>query len=86
MKKQEINLDQRIYFIKFAWMLTNGKFITTNLAATIKEHDTGKGIEFIKTFDPIKDKFVRISKADILRFHSYDTESTEILTNHSYFK
>ena len=84
--KTEINADERIYLVKFAWSITNGKFITTNLPLTIKDNDPKRGIEYIKTFDPAKNTFKRISKDDILKFHNWDTEGTEILTSHSYFK
>ena len=84
--KTTICTDERIYLVKFAWSLTRGKFITNDLAGCIKANQPiDKGIEYIKTFEPSKGKFVRISKADILRFHSWDTEAHEILTKHPYF-
>ena len=82
-----INTDQKLYLIKYRWTMTRGQFITDNVAECLKQNENiDKGIEFIKTFDPTKGKFVRISKKDILRFHSWDTEATEFLTNHYYFK
>lgn len=86
MNTQEINTDKRIYLIKFAWTSTNGKFLTTNLGQTIKEHDPNRGIEYIKTFDPVKNTFKSISKRDILIFESWNTETIEILKKHSFFK
>lgn len=86
MEKTTICTDIRVYLVKFAWTLTRGKFITTDLAGCIKANQPNdKGIEYIKTFDPSNGKFVRISKADILRFHSWDTESYEILKKHPFF-
>lgn len=82
----ELNADLRIYLIKFAWTSRNGKFLTNDLAKTIKEHDPERGIEYIKTFDPVKNIFTRISKSEILRFHNWDTEATETLKKHQYFK
>lgn len=82
----ELNADKRIYLIKFSFTSAKGKFLTTDLGRTIKEHDTGRGIDYIKEFDPVKNKFRRISKEDILQFHSWDTESIEILKSHNYFK
>jgi len=87
MESLNICTDQRLYLVKFSWTMTRGQFITNNVAETLKEYsDKDKGIEFIKTFDPAKSRFVRISKADILRFHSWDTEAAEYLNNHYYFK
>lgn len=80
-----LSTDIHIYLVKFAWTIRDGSFITDNVANAIKSHDPGRGIEYIKTFDPHKCKFVRISKADVLKFHSFCTESTEILTKHSFF-
>lgn len=79
----------RTYLVKFAWTILDGKFITTDLAKCIKDNQptaSGRGIEYIKEFDTTKNKFVRISKSDILRFHKWDTESYEILINNPYFK
>ena len=82
----ELNTDQRIYLIKFCYTLTDGNFFTTDLGKTIKEHDQGRGIDYIKVFDTAKNKFTRISKKDILQFHSWQTESFEILKAYNYFK
>ena len=51
----------------------------------LKEHDKN-GIESIKVFDPSKEKFVRVSKKDILNFASWETEVSEYLKTHYYFK
>lgn len=87
---ETLNVSQeRIYLVKFAWSVLDGKFITTDLAKCIKDNqpkEAGRGIEYIKEFDTIKNKFVRISKSDILRFHKWDTEAYEILRNNTYFK
>ena len=82
----ELNADQRIYLIKFSFASVNDKFLTTDLGKTIKEHDPGRGIDYIKEFNPEKNTFTRISKADILRFHSWNTESHLFLKSHYYFK
>ena len=81
-----LNADNRIYLVSFAWRATNGKFITTDLGQCIKDNDQGRGIDYIKALDPIKNSFKRISKKDILSFESWNTETVEILTKHSYFK
>lgn len=83
-----ISTDQRMYLVKFQFTSINGKFITTDLAACIKEHEpkNGRGIEYIKTFDPGTNTFKRISKKDMLMFHSWDTEATEFFKSHYFFK
>lgn len=82
----ELSADKRIFLVKFSFTSVNDKFLTTDLGRTIKEHDPGRGIDYIKEFDPVKNTFKRISKADILRFHSWNTESLDILKSHYYFK
>lgn len=86
--KNTICTDQRAYLVKFQFTSVGGKFITTDLARCIKEHESGngRGIEYIKTFDPGTNTFKRISKKDILRFHSWDTEATEFFKSHYFFK
>lgn len=85
--KNTICTDLRMYLIKFSWTLTRGQFITTDLAGCVKENQPkDRGIEYIKTFDPSTGKFKRISKKDILKFHSFDTEALETLKNHPFFK
>jgi hypothetical protein len=77
-----------MYLVKFQYTTTNGKFITTDLAKCIKDNETGngRGIEYIKTFDPVKNTFRRISKEKILMFHSWDTEAMEFFRSHYFFK
>ena len=85
--KATLNTDHRLYLVKFQFTPVGGKFITNELAKCIKDNEprNGRGIEFIKTFDPSTNKFIRISKPKILEFHSFDTESHEFLRNHYYF-
>lgn len=86
--KATICTDQRMYLVKFQYTATNGKFITTDLAKCIKDNEPSnrRGIEYIKTFDPVKNTFKRISKEKILMFHSWDTESMEFFRSHYFFK
>jgi hypothetical protein len=82
-----ISTDTRVYLVKFNYTLTDGKFIFNDaleLVNLIKNND--RGIEYLKTFDPITNKFVKISKADFLRFNSYNTEAMEFLNNYYFFK
>jgi len=85
-----INTDVRIYLVKFNHRITRGKFIISNaeqLVDLLKQDDyAAKGIESIKTFDPSKDKFVRISKADFLRFNNWQTGAMEYLKKYYYFQ
>jgi hypothetical protein len=88
MQNATINTDSRIYLIKFSFRLSGGKYIFTNaneLVKLLKENDK-TGIEYIKTFDPVKDKFARISKSDFLQFNNWQTEAMQFLQNHYYFK
>ena len=86
--KNTICTDQRIYLVKFQFTMTNGKFITTELHRCIKENEPkdGRGIEYIKTFDPATNTFKRISKKDILMFHGWNTEAAEFFKTHYFFK
>jgi len=88
MKKATICTDQRLYLVKFQFARTSGKFITTELVKCIKENEptNGRGIEYIKTFDPVKNTFKRISKEDLKRFNTNDAESTEFFETHYFFK
>jgi hypothetical protein len=82
-----ISTDTRVYLVKFNYTLTNGKFIFNDaleLVKLIKNND--RGIEYLKTFDTVTNKFVRISKADFLKFNGYNTEAVEFLKNYYYFK
>jgi len=82
-----LNADRHIFCIKFLWKAIDGKFILhgEELANVIKTHGE-KGIEYIKMFDPNDNKFKQVSKSQILRFQSWNTETFEYLKNHSYFK
>lgn len=84
---QFLSADKRLFLIKYAWTRFNNQIITTqqDLAKTIKETDPGKGIEYIKEFNPSKNSFKAISKKQILNLVSWDTEATEFLSKHSFF-
>lgn len=83
-----LNTDRIILVVKFQWKITNGKFLChpDQLPKIIKEKSEGKPIEYIKEFDPVKLKFKRISKKQILAFCSWDTEGIQILKKNPYFK
>lgn len=90
MENVTINTDRRVYLVKFNHTLTGGKFIISSAEELVKllkqEEKASKGIESLKTFDPVKDKFVRISKADFLRLNNWQTEAMEYLKNYYFFK
>ncbi len=87
-KLKALSTDRVILAIKFAWTSTDGQFLChpDELPKIIKDKDPGRGIEYIKEFDPSKLKFTKVSKEQILRWCNWDTEGTEILKNHSFFK
>ena len=90
MNQTTLNTDQRLYLVKINWKGTNGKYIFSDATELIKilkqDENEKKGIEYIKTFEPSKDKFIRISKKDFLKYNSFNTELLENLKNISYFK
>lgn len=86
--KTVINTDRRTFLIKFSWKRTDGQFIFQSgeeLKHLIETHGE-KGIEYIKEFNPAKANFTRVSKADLLRCFSWETETSIFLKNHHYFK
>jgi hypothetical protein len=44
------------------------------------------GIDYIKEFNPVKNNFIRVSKADFLRFANWETEASIYFESHYYFK
>jgi hypothetical protein len=90
MQNITINTDSRIYLVKIQWKISQGKFIFSDAHELMnilkQDENANKGIEYLKTFDPTKDKFIRISKSDFLKFNNWKTEAIEYLKNHSYFK
>ena len=88
MQNTIISIDTRTFLISFQFQNTNGKFIfktSFDLMKILKDHDKN-GIESIKEFNPVKDNFIKVSKIDILKFCSWETEVSEFLKNHYYFK
>ena len=49
----------------------------------LKAHE--KPLEFIKKFDFDKQKFVRVSKSEILDNYSYETENFLYIEKHPYY-
>lgn len=90
MNQATLNTDTRIYLVKINTLAVRGKFIFSDaneLVKILKQRDNAvRGIEYLKTFDTSKDKFIRISKSDFLRFNKFDTELIEYYKNIAYFK
>ena len=88
MKNTILNTDTRIFLVTFLHRSTDKKFMFVNamdLMNILKTYDK-TGIENLKEFDYINDKFKRVSKADFLRFANWETEAMEYFKNHYYFK
>ena len=82
-----VNTMRDIYLISFKGLTT--KFILDSepekLGDLIQKH--GKyGINYIKYFDRAKDKFKKMSKAQVKMFFSYDTHSILELQKINYIK
>ena len=85
-KENVINCNQRVtYLVKFQFSGNQHYIVQNNgLMDILKSHE--KPIEFIKKFDFEKQRFVRVSKDEILANYSWDTEVILYLENHYYFK
>ena len=84
-KENVINCNQRVtYLVKFQFS-GNQHYIVQNdgLIDVLKAHE--KPLEFIKKFDFEKQKFVRVSKSEILDNYSYETEILLYIEKHPYF-
>ena len=84
-KENVINCNQRVtYLVKFQFS-GNQHYIVQNdgLMDVLKAHE--KPLEFIKKFDFEKQKFVRVSKSEILDNYSYETEILLYIEKHPYF-
>ena len=90
MQKHILNQDQRTFLISLRYRSTNGKFMfqtAEELNFILPNYDNHeKGIEFIKVFEASKNKFINISKNDILSFFNWETEFIEFAKKHYYFK
>ena len=87
MESKILNTDLNTYLIKFKWMSTNNRFIVqgSGLMEVIKNYDKN-GIEYIKIFDPVKYRFVQVSRAKILQLFNWETETLLYLKDHYFFK
>lgn len=81
-----INTDTITLLIQFHGKGTNSQFITNteDIANVIKTHNKN-GVEFIKEYDRTKQKFVRVSKDQLYRWLSYETEAVELLKSINFF-
>lgn len=85
-----LNQDQRTFLISLRYRSTNGKFMfqtAQELKFILDTYDEPqKGIEFIKVFEGSKNKFINISKKDVLAFFNWETEFIEFAKTHYFFK
>ena len=88
MQKHILNTDRRTFLISFLHRSTNNTFIfqEPNELKFILETYDNTGIEKIQEFNRSKNKFLRISKKDILKVCSWETETAEYLKTHYFFK
>ena len=88
MKNTILNTDKRTFLISFQHRSTDSKFLfqePKDLKYILETYDN-TGIESIKEFDPHKTTFKRVSKEQILKFASWETETILYLEKHYYFK
>lgn len=73
-----------VFLVTFAFAYPNDKFIVrgTGLVDVFK---SDKHVKSIKSLNHVTDKFDRVSKKDVLKLYSYDTESYEYLSKHWFF-
>lgn len=88
MQKHILNTDRCTFLITFLYQSTNGKFIfqEAHEMQYILENYDKNGIDKIQEFNPTKGKFIKISKDDLLKRFSWETELQEYLKTHYYFK
>ena len=83
-----INLDTRTFLVKFKFQSTNYKFLVNkpeDLKLVLERYDKN-GIEYIKEFDVVKMRPIRVSKDTIRAWAGWHTETDLYLSNHYYFK
>jgi hypothetical protein len=88
MKNLFLNLDKRTFLVTFQYQTTNGKFIfqePLQLVEILKTFDKN-GIKSIQELDHKDMKFKKVSKETILNFASWETEASEFLKTHYFFK
>ena len=88
MKTPYYNTDLRTFLISFQYRSTCKNFIFQSgeeLLEILKTQDK-TGIETLKEFDPNKGSFKRINKKDFLQNFSWETETSEYLKTHYFFK
>ena len=85
--KNTVNTMRDIYLISFKGLTT--KFIFDSEVETLGNliQKYGKyGINYIKYFDRVNDKFIKMNKDYVKRFFSYDTHSILELQKINYIK
>ncbi len=83
-----LNASNTTYLIKFHGAGSMSRFIVQDgedMMNVLKKNDF-TGIESIKVFDPVKGRFKRYKRANILKHYNWNTEVYLYLKDHYYFK
>lgn len=76
--------DERIFLIRY--MFAIGKQVMCaqkDIAATLRDNYCNGGIEYIKEYNPAKQSFKTVSKANLKLYFDWDTEAMdELKKNH----
>lgn len=86
MKNTILNTDNNTFLITFSFQSEKFIFQKPIELKYILENYDKNGIDKILEFDPIKAKFLRVSKQRILNFCNWETETILYLEKHYYFK
>jgi len=75
-----LNSSGRIFLIRF--MFAMGKQVMCeqkDMAQTLKENYAAGGVDYIKEYNPAKQTFKTVSKANLKLYFDWDTEAMEEL-------
>lgn len=78
--KTYIDVSERVFLIKYSFSM--GKQVICaqkDIAQTLRENRTNRGVDFIKEFQPHKGTFKTVSKNQLELYFSWDTEAMEEL-------
>lgn len=75
-----LNADQRIFLIKYNFSMGRQVICEQkDLAVTLRENRTDRGIQHIKEFDSVKQAFKTVSKKQLKLYFDWDTEAMDEL-------
>jgi hypothetical protein len=80
--------ESAVFLIEFKFQGTDSTFIVQGAKAVLECLKTKdkNGIECIKEFDMVKQKFVRVSRKNFISQFGFDTELALYLEQHYYFR